>query len=159
MRRLLVDLDRCIGCGACATACARVLGGTGAIRYAELGRAVEIPSVCRHCTEAPCLNVCPSEAIRREESGVVVRDQMLCVGCRSCVLACPFGAMADAFLRHAAVKCNLCAPRVERGLPPACVATCSSGARTLEEIETAAADRGRVLVGADATGRSPYRRR
>ena len=95
MRRLLVDLDRCIGCGACATACARVLGGTSAIRYAELGRAVEIPSVCRHCTEAPCLNVCPSEAITQHPKRFKVIDQDKCIKCGNCLEVCPeeYGAV------------------------------------------------------------------
>lgn len=159
MKRLFVDLDRCIGCGSCATACARVLGGVSSIRYAELGPQVEIPTVCRHCTEAPCLNACPNEAITRREDGIVERNQMRCIGCRSCVLACPFGALGDDLQEHAAVKCDLCAARVDRGLPPACVATCASGARTFEEFPTAAGDRKRVLVGADSLGHHPYRRR
>lgn len=159
MKRLFVDLDRCIGCGSCAVACARVLGGTSTIRYAELSPSVEIPSVCRHCTDAPCLNACPTGAVVRDANGVVSRDYMFCVGCRSCVLACPFGALADALSDRAAVKCNLCAARVERGLAPACVATCASGARTFEEISEAGADRRRVLVGADSLGHNPYRRR
>lgn len=158
MKRLFVDLDRCIGCGSCSAACARVLGGASTIKYACLGSQVEIPSVCRHCTEAPCLNVCPTEAIARDENGVVTRSALLCVACRSCVLACPFGALADDFKDRTAVKCNLCAPRVERGQAPACVATCASGARTFEEFDEAA-DGKRVLVGADALGRNPYRRR
>jgi len=159
MKRLFVDLDRCIGCGSCAAACARVLGGVSAIRYAELGSGVEIPSVCRHCTEAPCLNACPSGAITRDANGIVERDVMLCVGCKSCVLACPFGALADDFKDHAAVKCNLCAARVERGLAPASVATCASGARRLEEVAAVSAEPRTVLVGADALGHNPYRRR
>jgi formate dehydrogenase iron-sulfur subunit len=159
MKRLFVDLDRCIGCGSCAAACARVLGGVSSIRYARLGSGVEIPSVCRHCSEAPCLNACPTKAIRRDDNGIVERDTMLCVGCRSCVLACPFGALADEFRNHAAVKCNLCAARVERGLLPACVATCSSGARRLEDVAGMGADKRTVLVGADALGHNPYRRR
>lgn len=159
MKRLFVDLDRCIGCGGCAAACARVLGGTSTIRYAELPARAEVPSVCRHCVEAPCLNACPTEAINRDAAGVVARDYLLCVGCRSCVLACPFGALADALQDRTAVKCDLCRVRVERGLLPACVATCSSGARTFEEPVEAGADRRRVLVGADSLGHNPYRRR
>ena len=157
MKRLFVDLDRCIGCGSCAAACARVLGGVSAIKYAKLGEQVEVPSACRHCTEAPCLGVCPAEAITRGEDAVVVRNPLLCVGCNSCVLACPFGALADDFLDHTAVKCSLCAPRVERGLLPACVATCASGARSFEEFEEAAGRK--LLVGAESLGHNPYRRR
>ena len=159
MKRLFVDLDRCIGCGSCATACARMLDGVSAIRYAKLSPQVEIPSVCRHCTDAPCLNACPTEAITRDANGLVERNYLLCVGCKSCVLACPFGSLADDFQDRAAVKCNLCAARVERGLSAACVATCASGARTLEEIAEVGADKRRVMVGADSLGHNPYRRR
>lgn len=159
MKRLFVDLDRCIGCGSCATACARMLGGVSAIRYAELGSGVEIPSVCRHCSDAPCLNACPTGSIGRDADGIVERNALLCVGCRSCVLACPFGALADNLKAHVAVKCNLCKSRTEKGLAPACVATCSSGARRLEDVVEVGGDKRTVLVGADALGHNPYRRR
>jgi len=132
VRRLVLDPARCIGCAACATACARALGGTGAVRFAGTGPGAGLPSVCRHCADAPCLRACPSGAIRRDGRGAVVLDPLPCVGCRSCVLACPYGAMADELRCGVAVKCDLCAGRAVDGLEPACTATCPSLARRLE---------------------------
>jgi Fe-S-cluster-containing dehydrogenase component len=83
---------------------------------------------CMHCGDAPCLMVCPTGAIfRHADSGVVDIDRDLCIGCHSCELACPFGAPKFAGDGRM-IKCDLCIVRIENGLEPACVRTCTTGA-------------------------------
>ena len=81
---------------------------------------------CRHCEDAPCANVCPSGAISRVNGAVYV-EQALCIGCKSCMLACPFGAMQVTMEneRVEAQKCDLC---LHREAGPACVEACPTSA-------------------------------
>jgi anaerobic dimethyl sulfoxide reductase subunit B (iron-sulfur subunit) len=90
---------------------------------------------CFHCTDAPCLNVCPKKAIFRDaDSGVVHVDQNLCIGCRACAMVCPFGA--PRFLPGEKMsKCNLCVDRVAAGMDPACVHTCTTRALGFGAVE------------------------
>ena len=77
---------------------------------------------------------CPRDALYRDESGIVRRSELLCVGCRSCALACPFGVISDEFVRHVSPKCDLCVDRVRQGKEPRCVAACASGALSFGEL-------------------------
>ena len=73
------------------------------------GRRLYIPITCQQCQDAPCLNVCPVKAIsRNEEQGQVAVDYDVCIGCRSCVGACPFGAMIFNPTDRRVFKCDLC---------------------------------------------------
>jgi len=92
---------------------------------------------CQHCEDAPCLMVCPMQAIsRREEDGVVLIDRNLCIGCHSCELACPYGA--PKFSGEGKMsKCDFCYTRREHDMKPACVRVCPGQALDcgpLEEI-------------------------
>jgi len=95
-----------------------------------------IPLQCRHCEDAPCIAVCPTEAIHRlEDGGPVLLDQDRCIGCKFCLLACPFGVISLSRNGKAMIKCDLCAERTEAGEQPACVSGCPTGALRFEEIE------------------------
>jgi len=83
---------------------------------------------CMHCTEAVCEKVCPAGARFRLESGAIGTDNEKCIGCQSCVSACPFNKPRYSEEANKAYKCNLCADRVQDNLPPACVKACSTGA-------------------------------
>jgi len=152
-RRIVLDLDYCIGCRSCEAACRAAFKGEGRIRHGEIGVEAYLPLACRHCEDPLCAAACPVEAITRDEkTGIVKRSSFRCIGCSSCVYACPFGVIDAPLVRHIAQKCDLCKDR-EDG--PRCVATCASGALQFlsdEEIE-------KVKVGVRVMARSPFWRR
>ncbi|MCX8204772.1 MAG: 4Fe-4S dicluster domain-containing protein [Candidatus Nezhaarchaeota archaeon] len=126
--KLVFDPDRCTGCRNCEAACS--LKHYGEANYSKsFIRHVFDPAVgtfqailCLHCEEPICAASCISKAIEKDEAGIVRINTVKCVGCRSCVYACPLSApFFDEFLR-ASVKCDLC------NGDPECVKFCSSGA-------------------------------
>jgi formate dehydrogenase iron-sulfur subunit len=80
--------------------------------------------VCKHCTEAACLDVCPTGALMRTEFGTVVVQDDICNGCGYCVAACPFGVIARSDVDGGAHKCTLCYDRISDGQTPACAKAC-----------------------------------
>jgi formate dehydrogenase gamma subunit len=169
---MLIDLDLCVGCRACTSACKEQWdSGPGAarnwVRTLESGTRGEdlavtfYPGLCMQCDDAPCTKACPSGATHVDANGVIVVDAEVCIGCGSCVSACPYRARTVDPLKGVAEKCNLCAPYVARGETPACVATCPAEARifgdlddTSSEISRAAAmRRARPLVTAELNTR------
>ncbi len=80
--------------------------------------------VCKHCVNAPCLEVCPTSAILRTEFDSVFINEPACNGCRDCVSACPFGVIHMSETRNVAQKCTLCYDRLQNGLQPACSQAC-----------------------------------
>ncbi len=131
-KRIVLRMDYCIGCRSCKAACRSRFKGEARIRYGELGATTFMPLACRHCEEPLCAAACPFEVIRKDkETGLVQRSSFHCVGCRSCVLACPFGAMDTRLLRSTSQKCTLCSDRPEG---PRCVSSCPTGA--LQFVET-----------------------
>lgn len=79
---------------------------------------------CNHCTDAPCVNICPTQALFTREDGIVDFDSSRCIGCKSCIQACPYDALYIDPKTSTAAKCNYCAHRVDIGLEPACVNVC-----------------------------------
>lgn len=140
------DLSRCSGCMACVVACMdqndipadglsyRQLFKLEKGRYPS-ARLAFVTLACFHCNDAPCVLVCPREAIFRDEaSGVIGVDENLCIGCRACAMVCPFGA--PRFMAGKAMhKCNFCIDRVTQHLEPACVHTCTTKALGFGSIE------------------------
>lgn len=130
----IIDNRKCIGCHACTTACKSehdVAVGVNRtyVKQVEKG---EFPNTrrifsvmrCNHCTDAPCVEICPVEALYIREDGIVDFDNNRCIGCKSCMQACPYDALYIDPKTHTAAKCNYCAHRVEVGREPACVTVC-----------------------------------
>jgi len=148
-----LDLGKCVGCGACVLACRlenRLPGGVGWRRILTLnaGRHAAGPTfhmslACHHCRRPACLAACPSGAWEKRPDGVVRLNAARCVGCRYCEMACPFGAPSYDRVAGVMTKCHLCADRIDRGLPPACVAACPTEALGYKkgDIETGPATR------------------
>ncbi len=141
---VVVIPERCMGCEACVIACntgrclPRERWDTVVERHVE-GRYPRVrkkffPRMCRHCANAPCVQACPSGAMRTEAGGVVVVDRTACIGCGSCVEACPHGAVV--LHQGKAAKCDLCHDRLAAGMKPRCVETCPSQARLFEKSGT-----------------------
>jgi Fe-S-cluster-containing dehydrogenase component len=130
---LLISKKNCMGCHACEVACKQEHGlGVGPRLVKVLEKSPDyIPIYCHHCAKAPCQKACPVEAISRNEQGIVLIDDDLCIGCRECLEACPFGAMQFEDQREVAVKCDLCLHRLAENKQPACLSVCPTGCISL----------------------------
>ena len=83
-----------------------------------------MPRMCNHCSNPPCLKACPTRALSKQEDGLVVRDEDVCMGSRFCMEACPYKKIYFNYDRHVAQHCIGCYPRLEAGVAPACVRQC-----------------------------------
>jgi tetrathionate reductase subunit B len=100
----------------------------------DILRTFFVPKLCNHCVNPPCVQVCPVGASFVTEDGVVLVDKDYCIGCRYCIQACPYGARFLDPRTHTAEKCTFCYHRIVRGLLPACVEVCPTGARVFGDI-------------------------
>ncbi|MBS1854348.1 MAG: 4Fe-4S binding protein [Acidobacteria bacterium] len=142
-----VDPSRCIGCRSCMTACAECDShrGVSMIHVDYLDRPdmiATVPMVCMHCEEPTCAMVCPADAIKRGEDGVV-RSALKprCIACSNCVLACPFGVPKVHVDLELMMKCDMCYDRTSVGLRPMCATVCPSQALTFVPPEQVARER------------------
>jgi Fe-S-cluster-containing dehydrogenase component len=136
MKFISIDMDKCVGCMNCEYACSFIQNEDFARKDSNIRvnyypeTVTNITMTCMQCTEAWCLEVCPANAISRdEETGVVKIDQDKCAGCKMCMLACPFGNIHFNATKLVSQKCDLC------GGDPNCVKFCISGALQFEESE------------------------
>jgi carbon-monoxide dehydrogenase iron sulfur subunit len=144
-----VAIEKCTACKRCVLACATeksqaedvvaaMLSPTRArsrIQLVQLGR-IAVPVNCRHCDAPACLAACPAGAIIKAGPGFpVILLENRCVGCRSCVTACPYGAIQLDERRGIPYKCDLCVKRLAAGRLPACVEACPTGCLSFESEE------------------------
>jgi len=137
-KEIFVHMDRCMGCHTCEMACAIEHSASkslyGAISeqpqpknrvYVEwVPPGSNIPVLCRHCEDAPCMHACISGAIERNDDGVVFTNPDRCIGCWTCVMVCPYGVIGRHLQEHKAYRCDRC-PDLET---PACVSACPTKA-------------------------------
>jgi Fe-S-cluster-containing dehydrogenase component len=163
---LVIDLDICVGCHACAVNCKEWNSGGHMAPLTDLqpygadptgvwfnrihsfeagagagGRTVHFPRSCLHCAEPDCVTVCPTGAsYKRAEDGIVLVNADICIGCKLCSWACPYGAREYDHDDGVMKKCTLCVDKIynenleEVDRVPACVATCPVGARHFGDL-------------------------
>ena len=159
---MLIDSNKCkTGCDACVTACNTENGinetvkdarqGSQWIRKIDLkdpktGVQQSLPMLCQHCANPPCVDVCPTGASMKRADGIVLVDRHICIGCRYCMMACPYKARS--FVHQPLTEqnpevprglgcvesCTFCVHRVDKGQKPACVESCPEGAMTFGDL-------------------------
>ncbi len=139
---MLIDVTRCTGCNQCVNACStsnklddpliqpqQTGDGLSADRWTAIVKSPEgrfVRKFCRHCLEPACVSVCPVGAMQKTSQGPVIYDPKLCMGCRYCMMACPFGIPRYEWDSAApwVQKCTFCYQRLQEGEKPACVEAC-----------------------------------
>ena len=188
---MLIDLSLCVGCNACAVACKQETGiPVGAFNtwveswdvVGEAGRVARanMPKQCNHCENAPCVKVCPTGASYRDpDNGVVLIGDEECIGCKTCLAACPFSDNGGAARpsarwfneeRNVVEKCTLCnhltaksdgvenpADSLDKAhaVPP-CVHNCPTKCRHFDDLNDSASEASQALAAAQAAGRATY---
>ena len=148
----VMDHSRCIGCEACVQACEECGTHRGQslihLEYVDRDVATQTaPQVCMHCENPTCAQVCPADAIKQNEDGVVQSAlKPRCIGCSNCVLACPFGVPKYFARADQMMKCDNCYDRTSVGLKPMCASVCPSQALWYGTEEEFAATRSGELV-------------
>jgi len=169
---MVIDLKRCYGCFACVMACkvknhtppgvfwSRLLKGERGTFPNTVRQA--LPVLCMQCEEPSCMEVCPTGATQQLDNGIVIVEQDKCMGCKYCMMACPYGARysvekwesyfpeglalspCEEFTKQAweeksgvgvATKCDFCLDRIAEGKQPSCVAACPAKARTFGDLD------------------------
>jgi len=176
---MVIDLAKCIGCNACTIACKINNSVPSGIFWTQVlteergeypnAHMEFTPILCMHCRNAPCVNTCPTGASQQTESGIVWIDYNKCIGCRACIIACPYNARSfnfgepkgyypekgyteqekagyREFIPGIVTKCDFCMDRVEEGKDPACVQTCVAKVRYFGDLDDPGSEINRLIV-------------
>ncbi|MCL4199274.1 MAG: polysulfide reductase NrfD [Phycisphaerales bacterium] len=164
----VINHDDCIGCHACTVACKAENGvpvGSfrTSVKYTEVGlfpdiRRMFLVQRCNHCTDAPCVTICPVNALEKRKDGIVDLDRDACIGCRACMQACPYDAIYLNEDLGAVEKCHYCAHRVEKHLEPACVNVCPVGAIVSGDLHDPASRISLMVLNHETKVRRPEQR-
>ena len=180
----LIDTNKCAdNCTECVTACEKENGwGSGSadeqhsradqkaqwirkvtVRDNRTNHSMSLPMMCQHCAHPPCVDVCPTGASMKRADGIVLVDKHICIGCRYCMMACPYKARSFVHedLEHQRVyaprgkgtveSCNLCVHRVDKGEVPACAEACPEKAILFGNLNDANSDIAKRLASEAST--------
>ena len=185
---MAIDLSRCIGCNTCAVACkvsnnlpkdvwwnvvhteGRDFADTSKGTYGDEMQLSWLPVNCMHCENAVCEEVCPTGATVKRDDGIVTVDEETCIGCKSCMEACPYDVRrlienepeyylelpigdpaAKSHKGGTVEKCDFCAGRIDRGEKPACMELCPGRARYWGDLDDPESEVSQFLSGRNAT--------
>lgn len=185
---MAIDLSRCIGCNTCAVACkvsnnlpkdvwwnvvhteGRDFADTSKGTYGGEMQLSWLPVNCMHCENAVCEEVCPTGATVKRDDGIVTVDEETCIGCKSCMEACPYDVRrlienepeyylelpigdpaAKGHKGGTVEKCDFCAGRIDRGEKPACMELCPGRARYWGDLDDPESEVSQFLSGRNAT--------
>ena len=161
----VIDNRLCIGCHACTVACKSehdISIGVNRthVKYIEKGvfpNSTREFSVhrCNHCAEAPCVEICPTTALYTRADGIVDFDNDRCIGCKSCMQACPYDALYIDPNTNTAAKCNYCAHRLDGGYEPACVIVCPVEAIVSGDLDDANSKIAKLVANEETMTRKP----
>ena len=161
----VLDSDNCIGCHACTVACKSEhdvpLGVNRTwVKYIETGTFPDVArkfSVmrCNQCDDAPCMTICPTNALFRADNGVVDFQDDNCIGCKSCMNACPYDALYINPETNTAHKCNMCNHRLEVGLEPSCQVVCPTEAIIIGDLDDPASKINQIIARNETAVRAP----
>ena len=147
-KALYINYEKCTGCRLCELVCAVKHDGISNPTRSRIRvmkwemEGLYIPMSCQQCQDAPCMNACPVKALSRdEELGRVVHDYDICIGCRTCVSVCPFGAMSFNAIDRKVIKCDLCEG------DPQCVRFCDRKAVDFVSPDDVSIDKKREAAG------------
>jgi len=160
-----IDLRQCIGCHACTIACKAEhdipIGVNRCwVKTVEQGtfpstRRLFFPVLCNQCDNAPCARICPTNALYRRRDGIIDLHGDSCIGCRACMVACPYDQLFIDPNTQTAEKCNFCANRVENDLLPACVSVCPTQCRIFGDLDDPTSEVARIAQAQDVAVRKP----
>ncbi len=161
----VINNDTCIGCHACSTACKSEnevpLGvqrtwvksvETG--QYPNVTRNFQVTR-CNHCSNPPCVRICPVTAMYQRDDGIVEFDPDACIGCKACMQACPYDAIYIDPDSGTAAKCHYCAHKVDLGLEPACVVVCPEHAILAGDLDDPTTEIAQAVARNKVTVRKP----
>ena len=145
-RVFIFDSERCFGCNGCVAACANANETPAGMLWRNLHKlppedgdhgTIYLSMSCNHCSDAPCVKVCPSDALeKRASDGIVIHHEDKCIGCRYCQMACPYDAIKWDEAKGVVSKCHFCHERLDQGREPACVETCFAGALLQKVVDS-----------------------
>jgi Fe-S-cluster-containing dehydrogenase component len=161
----VINNRTCIGCHACTVACKSehdVPIGVNRthVKYIETG---EYPNTsrefavhrCNHCEDSPCTTICPTSALFQRDDGIVDFDDERCIGCKSCMQACPYDALYIDPNKGTAAKCNYCAHRIENSFEPACVIVCPTESIVSGDLDDPNSSIAMLIADNEVTVRKP----